>query len=63
MCLGINLAYAEMYLTIAAMVQNFDFELVDSSIENIFPYRDYALSYGKDHNYGVKFKMTKVLQE
>ncbi|KAI4952609.1 hypothetical protein J4E91_003081 [Alternaria rosae] len=62
-CLGINLAYAEMYLTIAAMVQNFDLELVDSSIENITPDRDFGLAFDKNYNFGVNLRVTKVLQD
>ncbi|KAL1798300.1 hypothetical protein ACET3X_002337 [Alternaria dauci] len=62
-CLGINLAYAELYLTVAAMVQDFDLELVDSSIENITPDRDFGLAFDKNYNFGVKFKIVKVLQE
>ncbi|KAI4659907.1 uncharacterized protein J4E79_005709 [Alternaria viburni] len=62
-CLGINLAYAELYLTIAAMVQNFDLELVDSSIENITPDRDFGLAFDKNYNFGVNLRVTKVRKE
>jgi len=58
-----SLAYAELYLTIAAMVQNFDLELVDSSIENITPDRDFGLAFDKNYNFGVNLRVTKVLQE
>ncbi|KAF1835134.1 benzoate 4-monooxygenase cytochrome P450 [Decorospora gaudefroyi] len=61
-CLGINLAYAELYLSVAALVQNFEMELVDSSIENIIPYRDMGLAFDKEYNFGVNFKISKVLQ-
>lgn len=57
-----SLAYAELYLTIAAMVQNFDLELVDSSMENIIPNRDFGHAFDKDYNFGVNFRVTKVLQ-
>jgi hypothetical protein len=59
----VSLAYAEMYLTIAALVPKFDFELVDSSIENIEVYRDYGLGFNKQGEYGVNFRITKVLME
>ncbi|KAF1945984.1 benzoate 4-monooxygenase cytochrome P450 [Clathrospora elynae] len=62
-CLGINLAYAELYLTVTALVQNFDMELVDSSIANIIPVRDFALGFDKDYNFGVNFRISKVLNE
>jgi hypothetical protein len=59
----ISLAYAELYLTTAALVSHFDFELGDSSIKNITMFRDYALSFDEDYNYGVKFKISKVLHK
>jgi hypothetical protein len=59
----ISLAYAELYLTTAALVRHFDFELGDSSIKNITMYRDYALSFDEDYNYGSKFTIRKVLHE
>ena len=52
-----------MYLTIAAVAMKFDLELVDSSIENITPYRDFNLAFDKDYNFGVNFKVKKVLME
>jgi hypothetical protein len=56
-----SLAYAEMYLTVAAVAMKFDLELVDSSIENITPYRDFNLAFDKEYNFGVNFKVKKVL--
>ena len=35
MCLGINLAYAEIYLTLAAVFQRFDLELVETTREDV----------------------------
>jgi hypothetical protein len=55
----VSLAYAELYLTTAALVRHFDFELADSSIKNITMYRDYALSFDEDYNYGVKSRSTR----
>jgi hypothetical protein len=52
-----------MYLTVAAMVQNFDLELVDSSIENIIPDRDFGLAFDKDYNFGVKLRVIKALKD
>jgi hypothetical protein len=48
---------------VAALVRNFDMELVDSSIKNITLYRDFAFSFDENYNYGVNFRITKVLQE
>jgi hypothetical protein len=57
-----SLAYAELYLTTAALVRNFDLELVGSFIQNITMYREYAISFDKDYNYGVKSMISKALQ-
>ena len=59
-CAG-SLAYAELYLTVAVLVKRFEMELVDSSIKNIAPVRDYGLAFNEEYNFGVKFKVTKVL--
>jgi hypothetical protein len=56
-------AYTELYLTTAALVRNFDLELVGSSIKNITMHRDYALPFDEDYDYGLKFKISRVLQE
>ncbi|KAF2664438.1 putative cytochrome P450 [Microthyrium microscopicum] len=39
-CLGINLAYAEMFLTLAALFRNFDIELYETTIDDIKFERD-----------------------
>jgi hypothetical protein len=52
-----------LYLTTAALVRNFDLELVGSSIKNITMHRDYALPFDEDYDYGLKFKVSRVLQE
>jgi hypothetical protein len=46
---------------VAAMVLNFNMELVDSSVKNIETYRDYALGFDKEYRFGIKFKITEVL--
>lgn len=56
-----SLAYAQLYLTVAALVRNFDMELIDSSVENIIPYREFAMGFDKNYTFGVNFKVTKVL--
>jgi hypothetical protein len=56
-----SLAYAEMYLTVAAVAMNFDMQLVDSSIENVMPYRDFNLAFDKEYNFGVNFRVAEVL--
>ncbi|KAJ4301925.1 hypothetical protein N0V90_004021 [Kalmusia sp. IMI 367209] len=61
MCIGINLAYTELYLTVAAIFRNFDMELVDSGLENILTYRGYTFGFTKNLDFGIKVKITKVL--
>jgi len=56
-----SLAYAELYLTVAALVQNFDLELVGSSVEDIIPYRDFGLAFNEKYDFGVDFKVKRVL--
>ncbi|KAF1974959.1 benzoate 4-monooxygenase cytochrome P450 [Bimuria novae-zelandiae CBS 107.79] len=61
MCLGINLAYTEMYLTIAAIFHNFDLEFVDSGLENITTTRGYFFGFTDNYDWGVKFRVKNVL--
>lgn len=51
----------ELYLTSYALVMNFNMELVDSTIENILPERDFALSFDKNYNFGVKLRISGLL--
>jgi len=50
-----------LYLTVAALAQNFDLELVDSSAEDIIPYRDFGLAFNEKYDFGVDFKVKNVL--
>jgi hypothetical protein len=51
-----------MYLTIATLVRRFEFELVDSGLEDIAVYRDYGFGYNEKYEFGVDFKITQVLE-
>lgn len=55
-----SLAYAQIYLTVAALIRNFDMELVDSSVKNVEIHRDFAMGFTEDRSFGVQFKVTKV---
>jgi hypothetical protein len=48
-------------MTIAALIQNFNIELVDSSIDNIIPAREFTLAFDKDYNFGVNFRIMEIL--
>ncbi|KAE8370766.1 cytochrome P450 [Aspergillus caelatus] len=56
-CLGINLAYAEMYLTLANVFRNFDFELFETDRSSVDCYRDMFLPHVKPGSQGVRVKI------
>ncbi|KAL1607860.1 hypothetical protein SLS60_002798 [Paraconiothyrium brasiliense] len=62
MCLGINLAHAELHMTIAAIFRNFEMELVDSGLEDITMTRGYSFGFTENYGWGVKVRITKVLE-
>jgi hypothetical protein len=62
MCVMYSLAYAEMYMTIAALVSKFEFELVDSGMQDIKVHRDYGFGFNEKYEFGVDFRITSVLE-
>ncbi|GKZ66598.1 hypothetical protein AnigIFM60653_002813 [Aspergillus niger] len=56
-CLGINLAYAEMYISLANVYRNFEFELFETSRESVDVYRDMFLPHPKPGTQGVRVKV------
>lgn len=58
-----SLAYAELYITIAAFVRRFDMELYETTIENIRPVREFQIGYPKDGDFSVRAKITNVVKE
>ena len=56
-CLGINLAYAELYLTLAALLKYFTFELVDTSVQDVELQRDFNIPTAKLGSLGVQAKI------
>ncbi|KAE8355897.1 cytochrome P450 [Aspergillus coremiiformis] len=57
-CLGINLAFAEMYLTLANVFRNFDFELYETDRSSVDCYRDMFLPHVKPGSQGVRVRIT-----
>ncbi|KAJ5495040.1 cytochrome monooxygenase aflU [Penicillium diatomitis] len=53
-CLGMNLAYAEIYLTIATLVRRFELELFETTKENIAFARDFGTPYPDQGNYSLR---------
>ncbi|PYI07012.1 cytochrome P450 [Aspergillus sclerotiicarbonarius CBS 121057] len=61
-CIGMNLGYAELYYTIAAMARHFDFELHETTQDNIRVVRDRGLPFSKDGHWKVMAKVSKTFE-
>ena len=59
-CLGINLAYAELYLTLAALLKCFTFELVDTSVEDVELQRDFNIPTARLGSLGVQARVVSI---
>jgi cytochrome P450 len=53
-CLGINLAYTEMFLTLAAVFRRLDLELFETSIEDVKIERDFFVAAPRLGSQGVR---------
>ncbi|KAI0467426.1 cytochrome P450 [Xylaria cf. heliscus] len=62
-CLGMNLAYAELYLTLAAMIRRFEIELCNTGPENIRIEREMGIGQPVKGDFVVQAKITKILTE
>ncbi|OKL60424.1 hypothetical protein UA08_03974 [Talaromyces atroroseus] len=60
-CLGINLAYAELYLTLAKIIPRFEMELYETTIEDVEPARDFFVPVPNLDSKGVRAKVIAVL--
>ncbi|KAJ3494206.1 hypothetical protein NLG97_g4228 [Lecanicillium saksenae] len=60
-CVGMNLAYAELYLTISQFARKFDMELYDTTYENIRVARERGLPYAKTGHWNVKATVTQIV--
>ena len=61
MCVLNSLAQAEMRLTLAAVLRRFDFELFETTAEDIKIARDYFVGVPEPGSKGVRAVVTKVL--
>ncbi|PHH91254.1 hypothetical protein CDD83_1171 [Cordyceps sp. RAO-2017] len=59
-CVGMNLAYAELFITIATLAYHFDLELHETTQENIRVVRDRGLPFSKDGHWAIRAKVSKV---
>ncbi|KAF2237960.1 cytochrome P450 [Viridothelium virens] len=62
-CLGMNLAYAELYMTIASFVRRFDMELYETTFDNIRVDRELGIGQPKEGDFAVRAKVTKVIED
>ncbi|KAI3549882.1 cytochrome P450 [Colletotrichum filicis] len=61
-CIGLNLAWAEMYVALAKVLRRFDLELYDVIRErDIDHYRDCCLGEPRDDTKGVRVKILRLL--
>ncbi|KAK5949832.1 hypothetical protein OHC33_009221 [Knufia fluminis] len=57
-CIGMNLAWTELYLTLAHVVTKFDFEVYDTTIErDIRTDRDYFVTFPREDSMGIRMKV------
>jgi len=59
-CLGINLAYAELYLTVACIFLRFDMKLFETTWEDVMLDRDFFIARPKVGSKGVRATITAV---
>ncbi|KAJ5116547.1 Cytochrome P450, partial [Penicillium angulare] len=57
-CLGMHLAYAEIYLGLAAIVRRFDLKIYKTTVEDMTHYREYAFGHPKKRNAGLRVTVT-----
>ncbi|KAK2763881.1 hypothetical protein FQN54_009499 [Arachnomyces sp. PD_36] len=62
-CVGMNLAYAELYNTLAAVVRRFDLELYETNLDSIRFVRDKLLPRAKEGPWAVRVKVVGIREE
>ncbi|KAK5954220.1 hypothetical protein OHC33_004793 [Knufia fluminis] len=61
-CVGINLAWAELYLALAYVATRFDMEVYDTTAErDVLIARDYFVGVPKEESQGIRVKIVKAL--
>ena len=53
-CLGINLAYAELFLAFAGVFRRFDFELFDTTVDDVKLVRDKLVPAAAVESKGIR---------
>ncbi|KAJ5937807.1 cytochrome P450 [Penicillium verhagenii] len=62
-CVGMNLAYCQMYLTIAALARQFDMDLHETTVRDVMVGRDYISPFPTDGVGNIKVKFSDVAQD
>ncbi|KAJ6070453.1 hypothetical protein N7467_011772 [Penicillium canescens] len=62
-CVGMNLAYAELFLVLATFVRRFDMELFETTETDIAFARDFGTPYPDEGNTSVRAIVTGVVKE
>ncbi|KAF2730915.1 benzoate 4-monooxygenase cytochrome P450 [Polyplosphaeria fusca] len=62
-CLGLNLAWAELYLATAALFRKFDMEAVKGGDVGFDNYREFGFGFSKEGKFGMKVRITGVVEE
>lgn len=60
-CVGINLAYAELYLTLSAIVRRFEFENFETTVDDVRIAYDYFVGVPKLDSKGIRAVVTAEL--
>ncbi|KAJ9243589.1 hypothetical protein DTO169E5_2504 [Paecilomyces variotii] len=60
-CLGINLAWAELYLTLSTVATSFDMDLFETTVDDVKPERDFFVPCPRLDSQGVRIKVTSSL--
>ncbi|OJJ37784.1 hypothetical protein ASPWEDRAFT_171247 [Aspergillus wentii DTO 134E9] len=63
MCVGLNLAYAELFLVVASLVRRFEMELYETPKGNIEFAKDFGTPYPESGNMSVRAMITGVITE
>ncbi|KAK1580039.1 cytochrome P450 [Colletotrichum navitas] len=56
-CLGINLAYAELYITIATIVRRFEWEMFETTTDDVVCKRDFFVAVADLESKGIRAKL------
>ncbi|OOQ91241.1 Trichodiene oxygenase [Penicillium brasilianum] len=62
-CLGMNLAYAELYLAMATLIRRFDLELFETTEKNIEFARDFGTPFPNEGNYCIRVLVKGIVEE